>query len=158
MGSTAVGKNMLPAMYVDDPDEMFDCPYDPVRVVRACRFNWHLRLCRRNGGRFNLKVCHFNQSHDVLEPEFEYHMKTCPDKDRIRQDIEKAKKTEREKILPEPDVESVWNKPETDEDWDEEVKEEAAPCDTDNNGDCEDDDQDELTFEKLRPRKQILKT
>eukprot|EP00112_Aurelia_sp_Birch-Aquarium-sp1_P003299 Seg1367.6 transcript_id=Seg1367.6/GoldUCD/mRNA.D3Y31 product="Gametocyte-specific factor 1" protein_id=Seg1367.6/GoldUCD/D3Y31 len=100
-----------------DPEKEFVCPYDKVHVVRACRFNQHLRKCRKNHGGAGFHICVFNQSHHIPEREYEHHVLNCPDKHVIEQDEEKAQGIQKHN-LPPVDFNPVWNKPPSTENWD----------------------------------------
>ncbi|XP_033104286.1 uncharacterized protein LOC117106887 isoform X2 [Anneissia japonica] len=70
-----------------DPNEAFVCPYDSNHIIRAKRFPYHLKNCRKNFPLSNMAHCPFNARHVVPGPEYKYHLANCPDKQVIEQDI-----------------------------------------------------------------------
>lgn len=65
---------------VPDPEELIECPYDRVHMVRAKRFQYHLVKCRKNYTGTEFMKCPFNAKHHVPKPEFRHHIANCPDK------------------------------------------------------------------------------
>ncbi|XP_067660952.1 protein D7-like isoform X2 [Haliotis asinina] len=81
---------------VPDPEELLECPYDKVHMVRAKRFQYHLMKCRKNWPGSEFSVCPFNAKHEMPKPELRYHMATCSDRAVLEKDIayEKSKMNE----------------------------------------------------------------
>ncbi|XP_032238775.2 protein D7 isoform X2 [Nematostella vectensis] len=79
----------IPTFVNVDPDEMFVCPYDPVHRISAKRFTYHLMKCRRNYSSMEFVRCPFNARHEMPKEELDFHVARCPDKNVIRQDIER---------------------------------------------------------------------
>ncbi|XP_046367391.2 protein D7-like [Haliotis rufescens] len=78
---------------VPDPEELLECPYDKVHMVRAKRFQYHLMKCRKNWPGSEFSVCPFNAKHEMPKPELRYHMASCCDRAVLERDIayEKSK-------------------------------------------------------------------
>ncbi|XP_033104271.1 uncharacterized protein LOC117106877 isoform X2 [Anneissia japonica] len=112
-----------------DPNEEFVCPYDSNHKIRAKRFPYHLKNCRKNFPLSNMAHCPFNARHVVPGPEYKYHLTNCPDKRVIEQDIayEQQKQNGEEspfKGCTDVPPYNTWEPPPSSEDWDAEMRNE----------------------------------
>lgn len=71
-----------------DKEQLFPCPYDPLHLVRAKRFQYHLMKCRKNYAGQDMVPCPFNARHVIPRPEQRHHFANCPDKALIEPDHE----------------------------------------------------------------------
>lgn len=65
---------------IPDPEDLLECPYDRVHMVRAKRFQYHLMKCRKNYTGKDFVSCPFNAKHEMPRPELRHHIANCPDK------------------------------------------------------------------------------
>ncbi|XP_065064205.1 putative cyclin-dependent serine/threonine-protein kinase DDB_G0272797/DDB_G0274007 [Rhopilema esculentum] len=105
----------------EDPEKLFVCPYFKEHVVRACRFNQHIRKCQKIQGGVGYLICPFNRSHHIPEKDYNFHLKNCPDKHVIQQDIDEAQGI-KQHTLPAVEHHPEYDKLESTEDWDAEFE------------------------------------
>ncbi|XP_070264903.1 gametocyte-specific factor 1 [Myotis yumanensis] len=112
--------------YIDslDPEKLLQCPYDKNHQIRACRFPYHLIKCRKNHPDVanKLATCPFNARHQVPRTEISHHISSCDDKSCIEQDIVNQTRNLGQETL----VESTWQCPPCDEDWDKDLWEQTS--------------------------------
>ncbi|XP_013390326.1 uncharacterized protein LOC106158771 [Lingula anatina] len=112
---------------VPDESDLMECPYDPVHMIRAKRFPYHLMKCRKNYAGKDMKTCPFNARHVVPGPELRYHISRCPDKAMLQQDVKNAMEKEEDEgayfkgNTSVPTYFPEWDRPEPTEDWDAET-------------------------------------
>lgn len=70
-----------------DPDELIECPFDPVHLLRRKRMPYHIIKCSKNFNMKNFKICPFNYRHIVAKEEFESHMHHCQDRGILEREI-----------------------------------------------------------------------
>ncbi|XP_056131230.1 gametocyte-specific factor 1 [Lampris incognitus] len=106
-----------------DPNRLLQCPFDRNHQIRACRFPYHLLKCRKNHPKFasELKTCPFNACHLVPEHELTHHIATCSHK---RSTSDEG--CEGNMLKWQVPVSTSTN-PCTEEDWDKEADDAAAP-------------------------------
>ncbi|WAR17698.1 GTSF1-like protein [Mya arenaria] len=108
--------------HVPDPEELIECPYDRVHMVRAKRFQYHLVRCRKNYIGSEFQKCPFNAKHHVPKPEFRHHIANCPDKAIVETEIGAANKREENQLKGCTDTPAYKNlEIPNQEDWDEEI-------------------------------------
>ena len=113
-----------------DPNERIVCPYDPVHVISAMRYQMHIVKCRKNHPDKDFIACPFNAKHIFLRPELRSHLARCPDKQTLDADVVQATCDETgeqwhlkgDTSLPV----SRYTMPADDEDWDAEVEDRRA--------------------------------
>ncbi|XP_074656673.1 uncharacterized protein LOC141909891 [Tubulanus polymorphus] len=107
---------------IKDPDDLIECPYDSVHMVRAKRFPYHLMKCRRNYAGMDYATCPFNARHEFPVPERRYHIANCPDKAILEKQIaeESGRGGTMYKGCTEMPI-SDWVPPEATEDWETEA-------------------------------------
>ncbi|KAK1341081.1 hypothetical protein QTO34_017483, partial [Cnephaeus nilssonii] len=107
-----------------DPEKLLPCPYDRNHQIRACRFPYHLIKCRKNHPDVanKLATCPFNARHQVPRTEISHHISSCDDKSCIEQDIVNQTRNLGQETL----VESTWQCPPCDEDWDKDLWEQTS--------------------------------
>ncbi|KAK6187081.1 hypothetical protein SNE40_006329 [Patella caerulea] len=74
--------------HVPDPEELIECPYDKVHMIRAKRYQYHLMKCRQNHAGQDYAICPFNAKHEMPKPELRYHMSNCPFRVAVEREIE----------------------------------------------------------------------
>ncbi|XP_045180475.2 uncharacterized protein LOC123539780 [Mercenaria mercenaria] len=79
---------------IHDPEELLECPYDRVHMVRAKRFQYHLIKCRKNYTGTEFEKCPFNAKHQMPKPEFRHHLANCPDKAMVEPELSYAARKE----------------------------------------------------------------
>lgn len=79
---------------IHDPEELLECPYDRVHMVRAKRFQYHLIKCRKNYTGTEYEKCPFNAKHQMPRPEFRHHLANCPDKAMVEPELNYAARRE----------------------------------------------------------------
>lgn len=79
---------------IHDPEELLECPYDRVHMVRAKRFQYHLIKCRKNYTGADFETCPFNAKHQMPKPEFRHHLANCPDKAMVEPEFNYAARKE----------------------------------------------------------------
>ncbi|XP_072042717.1 uncharacterized protein [Amphiura filiformis] len=133
--SSKMNRNIVNLANFDmvDPDAEFICPYDPVHKIIAKRFPYHVMRCRKNWNGRSMLTCVFNARHIVPASEHRHHIDNCPDRKCIEADFAYQQRlagvhqsgfnTKGCTSLPnyDRDVE-----PDAEEDWDNEISEEAA--------------------------------
>ncbi|XP_047145371.1 uncharacterized protein LOC101241717 isoform X1 [Hydra vulgaris] len=70
-----------------DPHASIICPYDPLHVITAQRFQRHIHKCRKNYPEKDLVQCSFNANHFVLRKDICQHLISCPDKPPVENNI-----------------------------------------------------------------------
>lgn len=81
---------------IPDAEELLECPYDRVHMVRAKRFQYHLMKCRNNYTGREYVSCPFNAKHEMPKPELRHHLITCPDKALLEPELKYAARREKE--------------------------------------------------------------
>ncbi|EDO37175.1 predicted protein [Nematostella vectensis] len=71
------------ALPVGPNGEMLVCPYDPVHIISAKRFQYHILKCRKNHPDKDFVTCPFNAKHIMLRPDLRHHIARCPDRAEI---------------------------------------------------------------------------
>ncbi|XP_065651326.1 uncharacterized protein LOC101241717 isoform X2 [Hydra vulgaris] len=110
-----------------DPHASIICPYDPLHIITAQRFQRHLHKCRKNYPEKDLVQCSFNANHFVLRKDICQHLISCPDKPPVENNIIKLAIPNSQKLesfcgnLSMPKSKQVV-KCEGEEDWDEEIE------------------------------------
>lgn len=79
---------------IPDSDDLLECPYDKVHLVRAKRFQYHLMKCRNNYKGREYMTCPFNAKHEMPKPEYRHHIQHCPDKALIEPELRYQERTE----------------------------------------------------------------
>jgi len=91
MASTAVSstnqgliKTHLPSQLHADSEMLRQCPFDPVHVVQAYRYQRHILRCRKQNPEKarNFRQCKYNAMHFFHRLKIDEHEKECPDKNR----------------------------------------------------------------------------
>ena len=104
------------------PEDLVQCPYDRVHMVRAKRFPYHLMKCRKNYAGREYQTCPFNARHEMPKPELRYHMANCPDQAMVQQDILFNQQSNEEGVYfkgcTDVPAYNTWQAPESSEDWD----------------------------------------
>ncbi|KAK2851800.1 hypothetical protein Q5P01_008076 [Channa striata] len=108
-----------------DPDKLVQCPFDKNHQIRSSRFPYHLLKCKKNHPKLarELKTCPFNARHLVHKHELAHHTETC--EDRISIGSEEGETTNENRKWQVPVT--SWVNPNTTEDWDNEVDDDAPP-------------------------------
>lgn len=75
---------------IHDPEELLECPYDKVHMVRAKRFQYHLKGCRANYKGREYVACTYNAGHVMPKPEHRHHESVCPDRNLVNPEFAHA--------------------------------------------------------------------
>merc|ERR1739838_455836 len=69
-----------------DPEQLRQCPFDPVHTIQAYRYQRHILRCRKQNPEKakDFRSCQYNAMHFFHKNEIEQHRLECPDKTRDR--------------------------------------------------------------------------
>ncbi|XP_062502068.1 gametocyte-specific factor 1-like isoform X2 [Corticium candelabrum] len=101
-----------------DPEELLECPFDPLHQIRAKRFQYHLVKCSKQHGR-PFYQCPNNARHvKTSKEDFDAHKLVCEDRKQVEAEIRHAMGQtttpfKGNTTLPEYE----WRRPDPDEDW-----------------------------------------
>ncbi|KAM9445723.1 gametocyte-specific factor 1 [Clarias gariepinus] len=106
-----------------DPNTIIQCPYDKNHQIRACRFPYHILKCAKNHPKLasELKSCPYNAKHLVSRHELAHHIEHCRDKPLTTMEDDSIAKPN-----PKFHVPIKWTAPACEEDWEQEVDDNAA--------------------------------
>merc|ERR1712123_119364 len=67
-----------------DPEQLRQCPFDPVHTIQAYRYQRHILRCRKQNPEkaAGFVSCQFNGMHFLKKEEIEQHHRECPDRTR----------------------------------------------------------------------------
>ena len=67
-----------------DSEMLRQCPFDPVHVVQAYRYQRHILRCKKQNPEKakNFRTCKYNAMHIFHYLKIDKHMEECPDKNR----------------------------------------------------------------------------
>ncbi|XP_034028962.1 gametocyte-specific factor 1 isoform X2 [Thalassophryne amazonica] len=109
----------------DDPEKLFQCPFDKNHWIRGCRFPYHIIKCVKNHPETarEMKTCPFNARHIMPKYKLAGHTETCPNRVPLDKQNDANATGKQNWHVPV----STWVNPNMAEDWDEEIETGATP-------------------------------
>lgn len=71
---------------MDKNEPLEICPYNPSHLIRRNRLQCHLVKCKRNHPDAEMAICPFDATHVIAVPEYNFHIKVCPQRRIIERD------------------------------------------------------------------------